>query len=341
MYIHVLITCKDNPNTFLQQKYLQASDFLQNVVYINLQTTDEDKINRYCTLSQLYSQIGFKRKACFFKRIAAMQCVAPNIPQQNWLQCYKLLMQALEGYRITLDPKDIPEGYVNGWPILQSRVLNELIFSARKMGNLPVAVRKEIASTLDSLTARCEGTSQSLALENGVILPPVPLTRIPFVKSFKLVRLQPHLEPVKLGAKQQVVDSGPFIFTPLAIGQNSPSKSSTTVDFSWGLLTEGVEVEMYPTNLCIPAESVPNLVKILSRPKTSGTLNILGEIILKMLYSSPALFQRLLALRQQGTELIYECLVTLQNTSNQLVERVDVSIDCKPDDKVLNLSFFP
>ena len=65
------------------------------------------QIQRYGTLSQLYSQIGFKRKSSFYKRVSAMQCVAPQNPKQNWHQCYYLLIQALEGYKITLDPKEM------------------------------------------------------------------------------------------------------------------------------------------------------------------------------------------------------------------------------------------
>jgi hypothetical protein len=64
------------------------------------------QINRYSTLSTLYAQIGFKRKASFFKRVAAMQCVAPQNPKPNWVVCHQLLVQALEGYRIYLDPSD-------------------------------------------------------------------------------------------------------------------------------------------------------------------------------------------------------------------------------------------
>ncbi|XP_033730249.1 trafficking protein particle complex subunit 9-like, partial [Pecten maximus] len=299
-------------------KYLQASDFLQNVVYINLQTSDEDKINRYCTLSQLYSQIGFQRKASFFKRIAAMQCVSPQNPQPNWKLCHSLVMQCLDGYSICVDPKDIPTGCVYGWPVLQARVLNELIFSARRTGNIPVAIRhlslllhtlfdtlttqdkRDIINTLQTLTAKSEGTMAALALDSGVILPPIPLSNIPQVRSFKLIPLQPHLQPVKIASKVEKLDTGPFIFTPLSLGQTDV-QNKTHADFCWvehdmcevqlqvynplpdelsiqqmSLMTDGVEIEAYPTNPTIPAESGPNLVKILSRPRSSGDLRILG-----------------------------------------------------------------
>ncbi|KAL3887835.1 hypothetical protein ACJMK2_000227, partial [Sinanodonta woodiana] len=299
-------------------KYLQASDFLQNVIYINLQISDEDRIQRYTTLSSLYSQIGFKRKATFYQRVAAMQCVAPQNPRQNWHQCYTLLLPALEGYRIFLDPKDIPSDNPNGWPILQIRVLHELIFSARRMGNLPLAVRhttfllhvlfdylspqerQEVAASLENLASQCEVTTLPLPLESGALVPYVPLTKIPIVKSFKLVNLSPHLEPQKLQAKGDKFDSGVFIFTPLLLG-SSPVKDKTKVDFRWmegefcevhlevynpmieelkvthlGLLTEGVDLEICPSSVTIPAESGPQLVKIIARPTSSGHLTING-----------------------------------------------------------------
>ncbi|OWF53426.1 Trafficking protein particle complex subunit 9 [Mizuhopecten yessoensis] len=302
----------------VQRKYLQASDFLQNVVYINLQTSDEDKINRYCTLSQLYAQIGFRRKAAFFKRIAAMQCVSPQNPQPNWKLCHSLVMQCLDGYNICLDPKDVPTDCVYGWPVLQSRVLNELIFSARRTGNIPVAIRhlgmllhtlfdilttedkRDLINTLQTLTAKSEGTTAPLALDSGVILPPIPLSNIPQVTSFKLIPLPPHLQPIKVASKVVKQDTGPFIFTPLSLGQQEV-QSKTHVDFSWvecdmcevqlqvcnplpdelsiqqmSLMTDGVEIEAYPTSPTIPAESGPSLVKILSRPRSSGDLCILG-----------------------------------------------------------------
>ncbi len=87
----------------IQKRSMEASEFLQNAVYINLgqvracnrsvfkaaqlgmvfehclciQLSEEEKIQRYSVLSELYELIGFHRKSAFFKRVAAMQCVAP------------------------------------------------------------------------------------------------------------------------------------------------------------------------------------------------------------------------------------------------------------------------
>ena len=42
-----------------------------------------------------------------------MQCVSPG-SNPAWQQCYHLLLQALQGYSICLDPRDIPKGTEGG-----------------------------------------------------------------------------------------------------------------------------------------------------------------------------------------------------------------------------------
>lgn len=74
------------------------------------QLSEEEKIQRYSILSELYELIGFHRKSAFFKRVAAMQCVAPTIPEPGWRACYKLLLETLPGYSLSLDPKDFSKG---------------------------------------------------------------------------------------------------------------------------------------------------------------------------------------------------------------------------------------
>lgn len=75
-----------------------------------LQLSEEEKIQRYSILSELYELIGFRRKSAFFKRVAAMQCVAPSISEPGWRACYKLLLETLPGYSLSLDPKDFSKG---------------------------------------------------------------------------------------------------------------------------------------------------------------------------------------------------------------------------------------
>lgn len=39
-----------------------------------------------------------------------MQCAAPSIPEPGWRACYKLLLETLPGYSLSLDPKDFSKG---------------------------------------------------------------------------------------------------------------------------------------------------------------------------------------------------------------------------------------
>lgn len=84
-----------------------------------LQLSEEEKIQRYSILSELYELIGFRRKSAFFKRVAAMQCVAPSIAEPGWRACYQLLLETLPGYSLSLDPKDFSKG--TGRPAAQPK----------------------------------------------------------------------------------------------------------------------------------------------------------------------------------------------------------------------------
>jgi len=45
--------------------------------------------------------------------------------------------------------------------------------------SLSVSELNDLAGVLCSYTSKCKGTSLSIALDNGTILPPVPFTRFP------------------------------------------------------------------------------------------------------------------------------------------------------------------
>uniref|UniRef100_A0A8C7IHI6 Trafficking protein particle complex subunit 9 n=1 Tax=Oncorhynchus kisutch TaxID=8019 RepID=A0A8C7IHI6_ONCKI len=185
----------------IQKRAMEASEFLQNAVYINLgQLSEEEKIQRYSILSELYHLIGFHRKSAFFKRVAAMQCVAPTIPEPGWRACYKLLLETLSGYSLCLDPKDFSKGSHRGWAAVQVRLLHELVYASRRMGNPGLSVRhlsfllqtmldllsdqekKEVTQSLENYTSKCPGGMEVLTLPDGLKLPPVPLSKLPIVR---------------------------------------------------------------------------------------------------------------------------------------------------------------
>uniref|UniRef100_A0A8D0DJZ8 Trafficking protein particle complex subunit 9 n=1 Tax=Salvator merianae TaxID=96440 RepID=A0A8D0DJZ8_SALMN len=184
----------------IQKRSMEASEFLQNAVYINLrQLSEEEKIQRYSILSELYERIGFHRKSAFFKRVAAMQCVAPSITEPGWKACYKLLLETLPGYSLSLDPKDFSRGTHRGWAAVQMRLLHELVYASRRMGNPALSVRhlsfllqtmldflsdqekKDVTQSLENYTSKCPGTMELITLPDGLKLPPVPLTKLPIV----------------------------------------------------------------------------------------------------------------------------------------------------------------
>ncbi|NXD32839.1 TPPC9 protein, partial [Copsychus sechellarum] len=305
----------------MQKRSMEASEFLQNAVYINLrQLSEEEKIQRYSILSELYERIGFHRKSAFFKRIAAMQCAAPSIPEPGWRACYKLLLETLPGYSLSLDPQDFSKGTHRGWAAVQMRLLHELVYASRRMGNPALCVRhlsfllqtmldflsdqekKDVTQSLESYTAKCPGTMEVITLSDGLKLPPVPFTKLPIVKSVKLLNLPTSLRPHKMKSLlgQNVSTKSPFIYSPI-IAHSRGEERSKKIDFQWvqgdvcevqlmvynpmpfelrvenmGLLTTGVEFESLPAALSLPAESGLYPVTLVGVPQTTGQITVNG-----------------------------------------------------------------
>lgn len=237
----------------IQKRGMEASEFLQNAVYINLrQLSEEEKIQRYSILSELYELIGFHRKSAFFKRVAAMQCVAPSIAEPGWRACYKLLLETLPGYSLSLDPKDFNKGTHRGWAAVQMRLLHELVYASRRMGNPALSVRhlsfllqtmldflsdqekKDVTQSLENYTAKCPGTMEPITLPDGLTLPPVPFTKLPIVRCAKLLSLPTSLRPQKVKSLlgQSMSTKSPFIYSPI-IAHNRGEERNKKIDFQW------------------------------------------------------------------------------------------------------------
>ncbi|XP_030003192.1 trafficking protein particle complex subunit 9 isoform X4 [Sphaeramia orbicularis] len=305
----------------IQKRAREASEFLQNAVYINLgQLSEEEKIQRYSILSELYELIGFHRKSAFFKRVAAMQCVAPTIPEPGWRACYKLLLETLPGYSLSLDPKDFSKGTHRGWAAVQMRLLHELVYASRRMGNPGLSVRhlsfllqtmldflsdqekKEVTQSLENYTSKCPGGMEVITLPDGLKLPPVPFTKLPIVRSVKLLNLPVSLRPHKVKGLlgQNISTASPFIYSPI-IMHNRGDERCKKIDFQWvqgdvcevqlmvynpmpyelrvenmGLLTSGVEFESLPAALSLPAESGLYPVTLVGVPRTAGNITVNG-----------------------------------------------------------------
>ncbi|KAM4705735.1 trafficking protein particle complex subunit 9 [Rhinophrynus dorsalis] len=346
----------------IQKRSMEASEFLQNVVYINLrQLSEEEKIQRYSVLSELYELIGFHRKSAFFKRVAAMQCVAPSIAEPGWKACYKLLLETLPGYSLSLDPKDFSKGTHKGWAAVQMRLLHELVYASRRMGNPALSVRhlsfllqtmldflsdqekKDVVQSLESYTSKCPGTMGPITLPEGLILPPVPLTKLPIVRSVKLLNLPVLLRPQKVKnlLGQKLSTKSPFIYSPI-IAHNRSDEKNKKIDFQWvqgdvcevqlmvynpmpfelrvetmGLLTSGVEFESLPAALSLPAESGLYPVTLVGVPRTTGQITVNGYHTSVFGVYSDCLLENLPGLKNNGCTVdVIPALPRLQiNTS--------------------------
>ncbi|XP_070171245.1 protein brunelleschi [Polyergus mexicanus] len=229
---------------------LQAASYLNNVVLINLPLSEQEKIDRFTTLSDLYTSFRFDRKASFCLRLAATRHVSQNNPNPDWQQCYNLMLQATSGFKLSLDPVDMSPDGQRGWPAIQIQIINELVAAANRMGNPALATRhltfllqtmynyltcierKDIALQLQNVSQQCEGAPVPLVLDSGTVIPPANLLNIPKTKSFILKNMQPHLQPQKIERIKE--DHGPFLFTPINFGSlERKNTSKSKVDYLW------------------------------------------------------------------------------------------------------------
>ena len=296
--IHVLIE---------QGNLLFASEFLQNVVFINLQMNDEEKVHRFSALAKLYAEINFKRKSAFFNRVAAMRCVAPQNPNPDWKLCYQLLFRTLGGYNIDCTVQHL-KGQ-GGWATLQIQILQELVGTARRMGD-PVAATRHMAfiiqnldrelgpsekadlcQQLNVLMAKAPGTSILHTVHDGIILPAVNLYTVPVVEKFAPRPMLDALVPFK---HTRANKGGPFLFTPIV----SSSKKSKIIQWVAGetcevevelrnplrspvdvkdltILHDGAEMEAKPMDLSLQEMSTAT-VRLTAVPKEAGNLTITG-----------------------------------------------------------------
>nr|CAD7455127.1 unnamed protein product [Timema tahoe] len=244
---------------------LQAASFLQNVVFINLTLNEIEKaaslhcskVQRFTSLADLYTRIGFHRKASFCRRLAATRYVSAQNSQPDWGQCYQLMLQALTGHSISLDPTEFRKGGPKGWPCLQVQLLQELVVAARRTGlsalatrhatfllqalwpHLNPSERRDLAIQLQALAAQCEGAPVPLVLQSGAVIPPVNLTHLPQIRSFALQNLPPQLRPQKIEKIKE--DSGPFLFTPIHFGSLERRGKTDSSKMGYSTHTLGVK----------------------------------------------------------------------------------------------------
>ncbi len=285
-----------------QNNVLLAADFLQNIVFINLQMNDEEKVHRFSALSRLYGRLGMRRKSSFFHRVAAMRCVAPQNPQTDWSACYSLLLKALPGYNIDFQKASsmgkkqknrVSEAHPVGWPALQIQIMQELVGTSRRMGDHVAATRHmafliqalfpflrerervEMVQQLTILTSKSPGTPVPHAVEAGLILPPVNVYTVPSVTAFSPCPLpEPLIVPSSDNAND--LQDGPFIFTPI----QHPSAGRKTLQWVLGeeaavsvTLTNPLSVELKIEEMVLMHEGVvfePLPTSIVMKPQATS-----------------------------------------------------------------------
>lgn len=243
---------------------------MQNAVFVSFNQTLEQQIERLLRISHLYENIGFFRKAAFYKRFAALKAIAFPDKNQNWEKCYYLLLSSAHGYKLNLDPEQYDTQLTTNtaqWPTIHVQLLQEMITTSIKMKNETLAMRhlsfilqclfsfitpdqrKDFATKLSRLASKCgEGSPVTLKLINNANIPSVNFTKFPTVLYFKVEPLVPKLRPYKLKSltlsddvKPLKSNSDVFIYTPLNLDTSftsSPKRKSDSikVNFYW---TEG------------------------------------------------------------------------------------------------------
>ncbi|XP_050076583.1 protein brunelleschi [Anopheles maculipalpis] len=234
-----------------QGKNLDVAMFLQNVLYINLNMTEQQRVRRFEVLTDLYQKIGYNRKAAFCQRLAAWRHVAQSNSNPDWGQSYRLMLESFSGHKLSLEPNEVLENNM-GWPVLQIDLLQQLVGTARRLGQSALATRhmtfllqtmwknltpheqREMALQLQNLSAQCEGAPVPLVLENGIVIPPANLTDLPHCSQLLVKDLAPHLKPTKIVVNK--VDSGPFLFTPIhfsSLDRRGVEKDDSKITFNW------------------------------------------------------------------------------------------------------------
>lgn len=123
-----------------QNQNLEVAIFLQNVLYINLNMSEQERVQRFETLTELYQRIGYFRKASFCQRLAAWRHVAQSNTNPDWGQSYQLMLDSFPGHRLSTDPIEVLD-QGSGWPCLQIDLLQQLIGAARRLGQCALATR--------------------------------------------------------------------------------------------------------------------------------------------------------------------------------------------------------
>lgn len=252
-------------------------EFIQSVVFSPFPQDSELQVDRLLLAGNIYESIGFKRKAAFYRRFAALKSVTV---QSNWQACYDSLISSLDGFGLTLDPieyeKTLADKCSSVWPGLHVQLIEELITCCRKIQNnqagtlairhmsfilhaldfyLTSAKKKDLAKELEEAsTVFGEDSPVPLKLSNGFVVPTVNLTKYPLCLKLEPLPLPKSLRPVRLTQLRrdsmmtptsEARSDNPFIFTPIT-NHHSMSVLETQRTASNSIITDIVWVQEEP-----------------------------------------------------------------------------------------------
>ena len=233
-------------------------EFIQSVVFTPFPQDSELQVERLILAGNIYESIGFKRKAAFYRRFAALKSVTV---QSNWQACYDSLIGSLDGFGLNLDPveyeKALSDRCSSVWPGLHVQLIEELITCCKKIQNgqagtlairhmsfmlhtldfyLTATKKREVARDLEETsTVFGEDSPVPLKLSNGFVVPTVNLNKYPLCLKLEPLPLHMSLRPVRLlqlrrksmlTPTSEAKSDNPFIFTPIA-NHNSMSVFET------------------------------------------------------------------------------------------------------------------
>lgn len=222
-------------------------EFIQTVVFTPFPQDSELQVERLTLAGNIYESIGFKRKAAFYRRFAALKSVTI---QSNWQACYDALLGSIDGFGLSLDPieyeKALTDKCSSVWPGLHIQLIEELITCCKKIQNvqagtlairhmsfmlhtldfyLPASKKRDFAKELEEAsTIFGEDSPVPLKLSSGYIIPTVNLTKYPLCLRLEPLPLPVPLRPIRLlqlRRKSMLTPTieeksdNPFIFTPI------------------------------------------------------------------------------------------------------------------------------
>lgn len=247
-------------------------EFIQSVVFTPFPQDSELQVERLILAGNIYESIGFKRKAAFYRRFAALKSVTV---QSNWQACYDALLGSLDGFGLTLDPieyeKALSDKCSSVWPGLHVQLIEELITCCKKIQNgqagtlairhmsfmlhtldfhLSATKKRDCAKDLEEAsTIFGEDSPVPLKLPSGFVIPTVNLTKYPLCLKLEPLPLPMSLRPVRLvqlRRRSLMTPTGethpdnPFIFTPITNHQSMSvfetrrtSSNSIITDIVW------------------------------------------------------------------------------------------------------------